>query len=604
MAVASRFVEEDAFLALSAGARRTGFVSRRASVFVASVRVGEAFSGFPSGGSAAGRAGPCDSEARVSDDGEDDTVRAVPRFWVSSDDDGTTRGARAAKTSSLAKAGSARGGVFSDAFASSGIFRAEADSAGADFPDVDFSAFAVPSAATRADADGYPDGEGDGGGAVGAAAAAGSVPNVLDDSARVFESTSNRSAARADSRAARGAADAPLRSLTDGGATLDAVGLGFRVVPVASATRVSGAVVGFAAAASPVTFAGTAFAVSVAGFAELRGGSGGACSGTAAWNANRHPMTYATRRMPLTVPRRFGGDTSERYKGTICDEAPTPTPVISRPTVMSANESAEALTSVPTVNGSVVASSAALRPLASASGPMPSPPRKPPATSTDTTAPFAALSPAKPRSAATAPRGALITALWYPNKNAPKHAVATLGASPGPTSFQSREDTVVSFVVRLRASARPEDVPPLDRTDDASSCRTPRSPLAGSDADSDASDGEADASRCRAPAFPCGDFGGVVAFAPDGIARVDVRPRHGALAGLRATVGRQSAGVATGRRPTLTTRTCWTPRHALDGAASATAGRVIATTPEEIRRRGSLRRARSALPVDRARTRV
>jgi hypothetical protein len=34
-------------------------------------------------------------------------------------------------------------------------------------------------------------------------------------------------------------------------------------------------------------------------------------------------------------------------------------------------------------------------------------------------------------------KGALITAEWYPNRNAPRHAVATLGAKPGPTLFQS-----------------------------------------------------------------------------------------------------------------------------------------------------------------------
>jgi len=33
----------------------------------------------------------------------------------------------------------------------------------------------------------------------------------------------------------------------------------------------------------------------------------------------------------LTVPRSPGGDTSDKYSGTICDDAPTPTPVMSRP---------------------------------------------------------------------------------------------------------------------------------------------------------------------------------------------------------------------------------------------------------------------------------
>ena len=129
-------------------------------------------------------------------------------------------------------------------------------------------------------------------------------------------------------------------------------------------------------------------------------------------------MTCATLRTPLTVPRRFGGDTSERYRGTICDDAPTPTPVTSRPIVMAQQVRARAI-NVPIVNGTVVANSAALRPCASASGPMPRPPRKPPATSTETTAP----SRRRPGGEVIGDRaeGALIT-LWYPNRNAPRQA--------------------------------------------------------------------------------------------------------------------------------------------------------------------------------------
>ena len=230
---------------------------------------------------------------------------------------------------------------------------------------------------------------------------------------------------------------------------------------VGSAARTFGAVAGLAAAKAAI-FAGSAFSAPFS-FAEIcfsraaatfllsgaaasaAGGSRSTefpvpstfCSGTAAWNASRHPMTYATRRMPFTVPRRLGGDTSERYRGTIWLDAPTPTPVMSRPTVIDSNPSAEALMSVPIVRGTVVANRAALRPCESASGPMPNPPKNPPATKTETTAPFAALSPANPRSSAMALRGALITAEWYPNRNAPRHAVTTLGAKPGPTLFQS-----------------------------------------------------------------------------------------------------------------------------------------------------------------------
>ena len=138
----------------------------------------------------------------------------------------------------------------------------------------------------------------------------------------------------------------------------------------------------------------------------------GRCSGTANWNARRHPKTYATRRTPFTRPRSSGGDTSERYNGTICDDAPTPTPVMSRPRAMVVNEFAPAEMSVPAASGTVVAASAARRPSLSASGPMESPPRNPPATRTETMTPLRKLSPANPRSSAMAERGALITALW------------------------------------------------------------------------------------------------------------------------------------------------------------------------------------------------
>jgi hypothetical protein len=158
-----------------------------------------------------------------------------------------------------------------------------------------------------------------------------------------------------------------------------------------------------------------------------------------------------------------------KFRTTICDDAPTPTPVMSLPSVMAVKESAPAEIRVPIVSGIVVAASAARRPRKSAIGPIPKPPRNPPATKTDTTAPFAPLFPANPKSSAICESGALITALWYlrckksvnlsdrarcvitggqsansrwmwetrntyPNRNAPRHAVATDGNRPGPMS--------------------------------------------------------------------------------------------------------------------------------------------------------------------------
>ena len=102
-----------------------------------------------------------------------------------------------------------------------------------------------------------------------------------------------------------------------------------------------------------------------------------------------------------------------KLRTTICDDAPTPTPVMSLPSVMTVKESAPAEIRVPIVSGIVVAASAARRPRESASGPIPKPPRNPPATKTDTTAPFAPLFPANPKSSAICESGALITALWY-----------------------------------------------------------------------------------------------------------------------------------------------------------------------------------------------
>ena len=199
-----------------------------------------------------------------------------------------------------------------------------------------------------------------------------------------------------------------------------------------AATAISGAIFASAATGAFATgaFAAASFAASLASSAFFdRPGAArsawttgplvsstsvatGRCSGTANWNARRHPKTYATRRTPFTVPRSSGGDTSERYNGTICDDAPTPTPVMSRPRAMVVNEFAPAEMSVPTASGTVVAASAARRPSLSASGPMESPPRNPPATRTETMTPLRKLSPANPRSSAMAERGALITALW------------------------------------------------------------------------------------------------------------------------------------------------------------------------------------------------
>ena len=57
-------------------------------------------------------------------------------------------------------------------------------------------------------------------------------------------------------------------------------------------------------------------------------------SGPTSWNAIKHPTTYPMRRIPFTVPRRPGGDTSDRYTGTICVDAPTPAPVMNRPSII------------------------------------------------------------------------------------------------------------------------------------------------------------------------------------------------------------------------------------------------------------------------------
>jgi hypothetical protein len=621
------------FLALSAGARRTGFVSRRASAFVESVSNGGSFSGFRSGVTtlletrAFGYVG---FEGFVA--GADGFGSG---FGSASSEEASAGGVSGRRVSTLdavfVVCVSVRfstdgfGTVFSDAFAEiTRLLRVAASSAGVSAAREETREEA-PSAAAGGDAEGYSSGEASGGGAVGAGSfvagvstvrSAASVPNVLRNSTTVLE---DESAFEKDLEFAP-----PLQLLTDGGApedgaeaatALDATtrrfgaddsaldafstpvegndegmdeGLfrsGF-VTAAGSATRVVGATA-FADIATIEDGAFVAGAVASAGLepsapSAVEGASkpgGGFCSGTAAWNASRHPMTYATLRTPLTVPRKLGGDTSERYRGTICEDAPTPTPTTSRPIVMAPNESALALINVPIVNGTVVANSAALRPCASASGPMPRPPRKPPATSTETTAPFAATSSAKPRSSAIAPRGALITALWYPNKNAPRHAVATLGTRPGPTSSQSN-----GFCDAFASPSAVEDVEDED-DDDPLGCRDGSSVAETSDA-----------SSSRASAFVLVSFDAFVSFGPDGIARAVARPRGGGLAGLRTTAGLTSAGVATGRRPALTTRTCEKPRLALDVAASANAGRVIAATARETRRRGSSRPARRLCP--------
>mmetsp|Transcript_1843 Transcript_1843/g.7697 ORF Transcript_1843/g.7697 Transcript_1843/m.7697 type:complete len:367 (+) Transcript_1843:3484-4584(+) len=135
-------------------------------------------------------------------------------------------------------------------------------------------------------------------------------------------------------------------------------------------------------------------------------------SGPASWNAIKHPTTYPMRRIPFTVPRRPGGDTSDRYTGTICVDAPTPAPVMNRPSIIVQSEFAAPQTRVPSANGIVVATSALRRPSLSANGPMPSPPANPPTTMMETTAPLAKLSPPKPKSSAMSTRGALMTAEW------------------------------------------------------------------------------------------------------------------------------------------------------------------------------------------------
>ena len=367
---------------------------------------------------------------------------------------------------------------------------------------------------------------------------------------------------------------------------------GFFVTAAGSATRVSGATA-FAVIAIPedgedgedgafVSGALVRVAVASAGFdapSAAEGVGGGFCSGTAAWNASRHPMTYATLRTPLTVPRRFGGDTSERYRGTICDDAPTPTPVTSRPIVMAPNESALALINVPIVNGTVVANSAALRPARPRAGRCRGRPgsrrrraRRPPRPSR--------RRPRRSRGRRRSREGRVDhRAVWYPNRNAPRQAVATLGTRPGPTSSQSNG---FCGAFAFPSAVEDEDDDPLDVVMGPRSRKHPtreaptRLPPA----------------HPRSPSFPSTCPSRLV---PTG-SRAPSRARGGGLAGLRTTAGLTSAGVATGLRPALTTRACEKPRLELDVAASATAGRVIAATARETRRQGSSRPARRLCP--------
>ncbi len=78
----------------------------------------------------------------------------------------------------------------------------------------------------------------------------------------------------------------------------------------------------------------------------------------------------------------------------------------------------------PTAKGMVTNASAFFRPYLSANGAMENPPMTPPNTITLTTNPFNPSLSANPKSEAIAAKGALITAEWYPNKNAPIVAVA------------------------------------------------------------------------------------------------------------------------------------------------------------------------------------
>jgi hypothetical protein len=111
--------------------------------------------------------------------------------------------------------------------------------------------------------------------------------------------------------------------------------------------------------------------------------------------------------------------------------------VINLPNVIDAASQLTAEINAPTAKGIVTNANAFFRPYLSANGAIENPPKTPPNTITLTTTPFNPSLSAKPKSEAIDAKGALITAEWYPNKNAPIVAVAIDGINLGPMLFSS-----------------------------------------------------------------------------------------------------------------------------------------------------------------------
>ena len=65
------------------------------------------------------------------------------------------------------------------------------------------------------------------------------------------------------------------------------------------------------------------------------------------------------------LPRISTGATSDRYKGTIYEAAPTPRPITKRPTISHAIDGAKAIKAAPTVNKTSATRITRLRPILS-----------------------------------------------------------------------------------------------------------------------------------------------------------------------------------------------------------------------------------------------